>query len=492
MIIKKSLLIVFIIQTTGVLVLYGKPPDILSDRNENITTSPEETEDSPPYHEPVNEPTWSAIFEVSNFSMTMTQKRIIQLTITFIDPAWGSEYEFHILPQDKEMLILSDNIIKHENIKTGQSSWSGNFTVEAVFLGRSQIYVELHRPHMTPERSAESTEVVILRNIGKMDLLFNVCVGIFVMVLYTNFGAVLELDALKAILIRPIGPAIGFIGQFMVMPILSFLIGFLLFRDMIELRLGLFFTGSTPGGGVSNIFTVILNGNLNLSITMTAISNLAAFGMMPIWIFSLGALIFHDGNLVVPYKTIALMSFSLVVPLSIGIALQKYAPTVAKKMAKILKPASLCFIIFITAFAFTVNSYMFKLFSWKILFASSALPWIGYIIGYILALLCRQSPRDALTIAIETGIQNTGIAIFMLNFTLPQPQADMTSAVPVANSMMTPLPLLLMYILKKIFCRTSIEETEEPGVKLTKFTETKAIIEKEPQTSGEKKVEAKT
>lgn len=66
----------------------------------------------------------------------------------------------------------------------------------------------------------------------------------------------------------------------------------------------------------------------------------------------------------------------------------------------------------------------------------------------------------------------------MLNFALPQPQADMTSAVPVANSMMTPLPLLLIYFLKKIFCRTSIEETEEPGIKESKFTETKAIIEK--------------
>ena len=106
------------------------------------------------------------------------------------------------------------------------------------------------------------------------------------------------------------------------------------------------------------------------------------------------------------------------------------------------------------------------------------MPWIGYLIGWFLALIFRQSTADALTIAIETGIQNTGIAIFMLNFTLPQPQADMTSAVPVANSMMTPLPLLLIYLLKKIFSRTSIEETEEPGIKECKFTEAKAIVEK--------------
>lgn len=79
----------------------------------------------------------------------------------------------------------------------------------------------------------------------------------------------------------------------------------------------------------------------------------------------------------------------------------------------------------------------------------------------------------------------------MLNFTLPQPQADMTSAVPVANSMMTPWPLLLIYLLKKIFCRISIEETEEPGIKALKYTENKAIIEK-GQTAEEKGIENKT
>ncbi|XP_073827973.1 hepatic sodium/bile acid cotransporter-like [Musca autumnalis] len=433
-----------------------------------------------------NVPSWSVTFEEKLLNMSMGEVRTVEFYINKIDPSWGSDYEFHIVSLDHKLLELSRNIIKAHELLPQESSWKGNFTVEAIFLGRGEISVELHRPSQAEwqvETALETLEVIVLRSIGTMDLVFQILVGCFVMILYVNFGAVLELDALKRILIKPIGPAIGFVGQFMVMPILSYLIGYFLFRDMIELRLGLFFTGSTPGGGASNIFTVILNGNLNLSITMTAISNLAAFGMMPIWIFTLGALIFKDGNLVVPYKTIAMMSFSLVLPLAIGLTLQKYAPHVAKKMAKITKPFAVIFMVIITGFAFTVNSYMFKLFSWKILVASSALPWIGYLIGWLLAIICRQTPRDALTIAIETGIQNTGIAIFMLSFTLPQPQADMTSAVPVANSMMTPIPLLIIYIIRKIFCRTSIEEVEEPPTKEAKRTEVEAIMEK-----GEQKV----
>lgn len=56
-----------------------------------------------------------------------------------------------------------------------------------------------------------------------------------------------------------------------------------------------------------------------------------------------------------------------------------------------------------------------------------ALPWIGYLSGYLMGLILRQNAPDCLTIAIETGIQNTGIAIFLLRFALPQPEADLTT-----------------------------------------------------------------
>lgn len=55
-----------------------------------------------------------------------------------------------------------------------------------------------------------------------------------------------------------------------------------------------------------------------------------------------------------------------------------------------------------------------------------ALPWLGYLLGYILARVFGQNGPDSLTIAIETGVQNTGIAIFLLG-ALPQPQADLTT-----------------------------------------------------------------
>lgn len=55
------------------------------------------------------------------------------------------------------------------------------------------------------------------------------------------------------------------------------MLGLLLFPDSAEMQLGLFFTGASPAGGASNTWTVILGGNIDLSITMSTTSTLSAF-----------------------------------------------------------------------------------------------------------------------------------------------------------------------------------------------------------------------
>lgn len=80
------------------------------------------------------------------------------------------------------------------------------------------------------------------------------------------------------------------------------------------MRLGLFVTGVSPGGGASNIWTLMFGGNLDLSVTMTAVSTFAAFFMMPLWLFTLGTVIFSDSNhpIVIPYYKICTYAFCLV------------------------------------------------------------------------------------------------------------------------------------------------------------------------------------
>lgn len=71
--------------------------------------------------------------------------------------------------------------------------------------------------------------------------------------------------------------------------------------------------------------------------------------------------------------------------------------------------------------------------------------------GYLVAGVFRQNHKDRLAIALETGVQNTGISIFLLRFALEQPEADLTTVVPVSVAIMTPVPLLIYYVVQKIY-----------------------------------------
>lgn len=171
---------------------------------------------------------------------------------------------------------------------------------------------------------------------------------------------------------------------------------------------------------------------------------------MPFWLFTLGKVIFDRGDIPVPYRNLLMYLIALIVPLSLGLIIQRYFPRLTKILVRILKPMASFLILFIVIFAIFANLYLFEIFSWQIIVAGMCLPWLAYIIAFCAAWICKQPAPDRLAIALETGIQNTGIAIFLLRFTLPQPQADLTTVVPVAVAIMTPLPLLTILMYQKM------------------------------------------
>lgn len=88
--------------------------------------------------------------------------------------------------------------------------------------------------------------------------------------------------------------------------------------------------------------------------------------MMPLWIFTLGATIFNRESLPVPYQRIAAFAIGLIVPLTIGVLIQRYLPNLGKLLVRILKTCSSMLIIFIIIFAILTNLYLFQLFTWQV------------------------------------------------------------------------------------------------------------------------------
>ncbi|GLV31076.1 uncharacterized protein CBL_12149 [Carabus blaptoides fortunei] len=340
------------------------------------------------------------------------------------------------------------------NVSMTKGKLGGSFPLRGVFLGHTKIFAATGDTELF-----EPVDIIVVRRKRAVDTVFTASVAILVALIYVNFGCALKWDSLRDLLKRPVGPVIGFFGQFVVMPLLGYGFGQLIFPDRADMQLGLLFVGVSPAGGASNVWTVVLDGNINLSVAMTTISTLAAFGMMPLWLFTVGPSIFAQARIGVPYEHIASLAAALVLPLFIGWLIQRFLPRVSALMTRILKGFSALLILFIVIFAIATNLYLFQLFSWRIAVAGIVLPWCGYALGYLLAVVFKQPPRDALAIAIETGVQNTGIAIFLLRFALPQPQADLTTVVPVAIAIMTPVPLAAMYVYKR-FCRSTASKAD--------------------------------
>lgn len=93
---------------------------------------------------------------------------------------------------------------------------------------------------------------------------------------------------------------------------------------------------------------------------------------------------------------------------------------------------------------------MFKLFDWKIILAAMINVWFGFALSALATYIIGFSVADRVALMVETGIQNTGIAYVLLNSSLSQPDSDIASVVPIAGSIVTPIPLFFIYIYQKL------------------------------------------
>nr|XP_021199441.2 ileal sodium/bile acid cotransporter [Helicoverpa armigera]XP_049705115.1 ileal sodium/bile acid cotransporter [Helicoverpa armigera]XP_049705117.1 ileal sodium/bile acid cotransporter [Helicoverpa armigera] len=392
-------------------------------------------------------PDLTATFMPANLTVNMNEYEYIDFTVTGTGMQAGDQFTLSTLNSHLAAADWNATQLTDEHVQS--STFRGRMKVTGKFLGRTNVTLQARRgTDSYPVKNG--FPVIVVRPERVIDTIFVSSVATFVSLIFINFGCAMHWPTVKNVLKRPIGPLIGMCGQFLFMPLMSFGLGFLIFPNNPAMRLGMFFTGVAPGGGASNIWTFILGGNLNLSLAMTSISTLASFGFMPMWLFSLGQVVFRNAQIVVPYMRIATFVIGLLVPLGIGLAMQRFTPKIAAFMVRILKGFSTTLLLFIIVFAIVTNLYIFELFTWEIIVAGMGIPWLGYCFGYAAARVCRQPHEDALAISIETGIQNTGIAIFLLRYALGQPEADLTTVVPVSCAIMTPIPMTCIYIYQKI------------------------------------------
>ncbi|VDN14441.1 unnamed protein product [Dibothriocephalus latus] len=219
-----------------------------------------------------------------------------------------------------------------------------------------------------------------------------------------------------------------------------------------EFGFGLFIIGSAPGGGASNVWTRLLGSDLNLSITMTLISSLAALGMIPLLFVTLGNLIKPLSVSRLPYGLITAQILAIFLPVVGSLLMRRFCPSLADKLRLGMRSTALIFLLYVIIFGSVAYLPIYRLMArYPLLLAVGAiLPFTGYLIGFIFAkLLCCPWPLVT-AIAIETGVQNSGVAILILINAMPQPEGDLGVIMPIIVALMTPLPLICIFLVRLV------------------------------------------
>lgn len=159
---------------------------------------------------------WDANFEPRTITVHMYDTQTINLTLTGLD---GVELiqngaTVDVLAESEILTVSSE--LKIDDVDDG--NFTGQFNVSGIFLGTTKIYVNITDKGIS-QRSNQTLNVIIIRKERLIDRIFTASIVALVSILYINFGAALDLGKVKEILVRPIGPLIAFVCQFLFMPL---------------------------------------------------------------------------------------------------------------------------------------------------------------------------------------------------------------------------------------------------------------------------------
>ena len=229
-----------------------------------------------------------------------------------------------------------------------------------------------------------------------------------------GLGLGLKVEDFTRVLKTPKDFIVGLISQLIILPIVAYLL-IILLKTPPELAIGVMIIAAAPGGVTSNILTKFANGDVALSITLTAIISLISIITVPLIIFT-SADLFGITNISqnISMTGIALKMFLVVtVPVILGMIIRKFAENFVNSKIQLFEKLNLIlFIIFFIA-AFYEEKESFINFLMQAGFITLSLNITMMIIAYYLGKTFGSGIKQQKCIALECGLQNGTLAIFV-------------------------------------------------------------------------------
>ncbi|XP_054020669.1 sodium/bile acid cotransporter 4 [Dryobates pubescens] len=248
----------------------------------------------------------------------------------------------------------------------------------------------------------------------------SVLVGLALCVTMLGLGCAVELGQLGQQLRRPVGLLLALLGQFVAMPLLAFLLALIFALDEVA-AVAVLLCGCCPGGNLSNLMSVLVDGDMNLSIIMTASSTLLALFLMPLclWIYSRPWINTAMVQLL-PLGAVSLTLGSTLLPIGLGVLIRYRHPRAADLLVKISLWSLLVTLVILFILTGTMLGPDLMAHIPASVYAIAVLmPLAGYALGYGLATLFKMPPHCRRTVSLETGCQNVQLCTAILKLTFP-------------------------------------------------------------------------
>ena len=265
-----------------------------------------------------------------------------------------------------------------------------------------------------------------------------------------GLGASLTIKDFTRVFLNPKEFFVGLICQLVVLPIVGYLL-IIILKTPIELALGVMLIAAAPGGVTSNVLTKFADGDVALSISLTAFSSLISIISVPYIVF-LSIELFDITYIEKEISMIGIslkMFFVVTVPVIIGMTTRRFADEFILKNMKMIQRISigLFIIVFVAIYIEEWDSII--MFLSKAGTIALTLNLIMMVIGFYTAKFFASGIAQQRCISLECGLQNGTLAVFVGT----QLFDNMTYMVPTAAYaliMMTTSVIFVLFLRKKI------------------------------------------
>lgn len=242
---------------------------------------------------------------------------------------------------------------------------------------------------------------------------------------FVMFGVALgiKLDTFKDVLMKPKSLIVGVLLQWFALPFITFVLAIALGHWITPMiALGMILVASCPGGNISNFMSSWAKGNIELSVSMTAITTAFAPFITPLNFWLWGSLYYQVisvkqdvPTLIIPFlPMLGQILLLLGVPIVLGMLCSKYFPKMTQKITKPAQVISIILFMGMIVVSFSQNFTLFIENIFYVFFIVMIHNAFALSTGYFGGRLFKLPVRDIRSLTVEVGIQNSGLGLVLL------------------------------------------------------------------------------